>query len=88
MAVDNLQQRQMACKVVKLSKSPQRRSGKLSLSGSFWREVDLLKDISHVRTEIRLLTRAYLMFSPTFCTSSVCSLPRKSCMTKLSVSRI
>ena len=49
MAVDVLRQRQMACKVIRLNKSPQQRSGRLSFSEAFWREVDLLKDMSHVR---------------------------------------
>ena len=53
MAVDVLRKRQMACKMVKLNGSSQRRSGKVSFTGSFWREVDLLKDISHVRGQIQ-----------------------------------
>ena len=55
MAVDILHKRQVACKVVELSKSPQGRSGK----GIIWREVDLLKDISHVRKDIPLSTLAH-----------------------------
>ena len=55
MAVDILHKRQMACKVVELSRSPQGRSGK----GTIWREVDLLKDISHVRKHIPLSTHAH-----------------------------
>ena len=51
MAVDVLRRRQMACKIVKLNRSSQKRSGKLSFAGKFWREVDLLKDISHVREQ-------------------------------------
>ena len=53
MAVDVLRKRQMACKIVKLSRSSQRRSGNISFAGTFWREVDLLKDISHVRGQNR-----------------------------------
>ena len=49
MAVDRDRQRQMACKVVKLGKSPQR----------LWREVELLKDISHVRKVLPLSTLAH-----------------------------
>ena len=55
MAVDILHKRQMACKVVELSRSPQGRSAK----GTIWREVDLLKDISHVRKRIPLSTHAH-----------------------------
>ena len=51
MAVDVLRKRQVACKIVKLNKLSQRRSGKLSFAGTFWRKVDLLKDISHVREQ-------------------------------------
>ncbi|CAD6582985.1 MAG: hypothetical protein ASARMPRED_001122 [Alectoria sarmentosa] len=47
MAVDIFRQRQMACKVVKLDKSPQKWTGKVNLSGTLWREVDLLKNITH-----------------------------------------
>ena len=75
MAVDILHKRQMACKVVELRKSPQGRSG----NGTFWREVDLLKDISHVRENIPLSTPAHKFFSQTSCMSSVSSLRRKSC---------
>ena len=53
MAVDVLRKRQMACKIVKLNRSSQRRSEKISFAGNFWREVDLLKDISHVRGQDR-----------------------------------
>lgn len=53
MAVDVLRKRQMACKVVKLNESSQRRPGNISFTGNFWREVDLLKDISHVRGQNR-----------------------------------
>lgn len=84
MAVDNFCQRQMACKIVKLDRSPQKRTGGVSLSGPRWREVDLLKDISHVRNEIPLLNLAHQLFSQISYTSSVSSSPRKSCMTKLS----
>lgn len=49
MAVDIARKRQMACKLVKLGKSLQKRSGRVSLYQSLWREVELLKDISHVR---------------------------------------
>ena len=51
MAVDVLRKRQVACKIVKLNRSSQRRSGKLSFAETFWREVNLLKDISHVREQ-------------------------------------
>ena len=47
MAVDIFHQRQVACKVMKSSESHQDRSGKAI--GTLWREVDLLKDMSHVR---------------------------------------
>ena len=43
MAVDVLRKRQMACKIVKL------RAGEINSVETFWREVDLLKEISHVR---------------------------------------
>ena len=88
MAVDTLHQRQVACKIVKLNKSPGNRSGKASFSAKFWREVDLLKDISHVSKEFLLLTLAHQMFSQTFCTSNVSSSQRKDCMTKFSVLHI
>lgn len=44
MAVDNFNQRQVACKIVKLNK-PFRNA---SPSRTIWREVDLLKDLSHL----------------------------------------
>lgn len=49
MAIDLLHKRQVACKVVKPNKLPQWQSNKVNLLKTFWREVDLLKDISHVR---------------------------------------
>lgn len=85
MAVDIVRQRQMACKIVKLYESPQKRSGRVSFSGPQWREVDLLKNLSHVRTENLLLDLAYRIISQTSYTSSVSSSPRKTCMTNSSV---
>ena len=85
MAVDVLRQRQMACKVVRLSKL-QQRSGRLSFTEAFWREVDLLKDMSHVRLDFPLLALAHQIFRQTSCTLSVVSLPRKSCKTNSSLS--
>ena len=85
MAIDLLHRRQMACKVVKPNESPQRQSGKVNLLRTFWREVDLLKDISHVRKGIRLLTFAHWIYSPISCTLSVSSLRRRSCMAKFLV---
>lgn len=79
MAVDNYHQRQVACKIVKLHHSLQQRSGKID-TGRQWREVDLLKDISHVRKEILVLYLAHQKFSQTSYMLSVCSSPRKSCM--------
>ena len=81
MAVDIVRQRQVACKIVKLHEPPQKRFGRVSFSGPQWREVDLLKDISHVRREILLLTLAYRMSSQTSYTSSVSSSLRRCCMT-------
>lgn len=86
MAVDIVRQCQVACKIVKLHEPPQKRSGRVSFSGPQWREVDLLKDISHVRREILLLTLAYRTFSQISYTSSVSSSPRKCCMTIYSIS--
>ena len=86
MAVDILRQRQMACKVVRLNKSPQKRSGRLSFSEAFWREVDLLKDISHVRRCFPLLALAHQISRQTSCTLSVVSSPKKSCTSKPSSS--
>ena len=63
MAVDILHNRQMACKVVTLNKSTQGWSRQANFSGTFWREVDLLKDISHVRKETPFLT-ALTIFQP------------------------
>lgn len=83
MAIDLLHKRQMACKVVKPNKSPRWQSNKVNLLKTFWREVDLLKDISHVRNELPLLALTHQIFSQTFCTSSVSSLRRKSCRTQL-----
>lgn len=80
MAVDTYHKRQMACKMVKLGKSPYQRSGRVSFSGSLWREVDLLKDISHVGQNISLSTLAYQMSSQTLYTLSVSSSPRIICM--------
>lgn len=85
MAVDIFRQRQMACKVIKLDKSPQKWTGKVNLSRILWREVDLLKNISHVRRYTPLLTLTDQMFSQTSYTSSVSSLVRKSCMTVSSI---
>lgn len=80
MAVEHYHKRQMACKMVKLGKSPYQRSGRVSCSGSLWREVDLLKDLSHVSRSISLSTLAYEMSSQTLYTSSVSSSPRIICM--------
>lgn len=85
MTIDLLHKRQMACKIVKPNKSPQWQLNRVNLLNTFWREVDLLRDISHVRNEFPLLTHAHHVFSQTFCTSSVSSLRRRSCMTKLPV---
>lgn len=63
MAVDRDRQRQMACKVVKMGKSPQRQF--------LWREVELLKDISHVRKVLPLSTLADQTSSQISYTSSV-----------------
>ena len=48
MAVDNINQRQVACKIVK----PNRSFRNISLSKTLWREVDLLKELSHVSQAI------------------------------------
>ena len=45
MAVDDLHQRQMACKIIRLGRSSQTRSGKVSLPTYLWREGDQLKEI-------------------------------------------
>ena len=80
MAVDVAGKRQMACKMVKWGKSPQRRSGIVSFSRSLWREVELLKDISHVRKEVPLSTFAHQISSRTSYTSNVSFSPRRICM--------
>ena len=82
MAVDVARKRQMACKLVKLEKSPQKRSGRVSFSEPLWREVELLRDISHVRKEAFGVVdlRSSDIFSQTLYTSSVYSLPRITCM--------
>lgn len=81
MAVDRARKRQMACKVVKLGKSPQKQSGSVSFSESLWREVELLKDISHVRKAVPLSTVAHKMSSQISYTSSVSFSRRETCMT-------
>lgn len=86
MAVDIARKRQMACKMVKLGKSPQQQSGRVRFSEPLWREVDLLKDISHVRKAAPLWILAHQMFSQTSYMSSVYSLPKTICMTVLSIS--
>ena len=59
MTIDIAHKRQMACKMVKLSKSPYQRSGKVSFSDNLWREVELLKDMSHVSRIISFSTLTY-----------------------------
>ena len=53
---------------------------------SLWREVDLLRNISHVRIEMPWLIPAHQMFSPMFYTLNVSSFPTKTCMSKFSLS--
>lgn len=48
MAIDCLRQRQMACKIVNLRKSSLMRAGQKDFANKLWREVNLLRDISHV----------------------------------------
>ena len=52
MAVDNIRKCQMACKIVKLEKPVRQRAGRTRSTETVWREVELLKDISHVRKEV------------------------------------
>lgn len=80
MAIDNIDKRQMACKMVKLHYSPYQRSGRVRFSGSLWREVELLKDMSHVSQVVSLSTLTYQMSSQTSYTSSVSSSARRICM--------
>lgn len=86
MAVDIACKRQMACKMVKLGTSPQKRSGRVSFSEPLWREVELLKDLSHVRKEVPLSTLAHQMSSQTLYMLNVFSSPTGICMTTSSMS--
>ena len=55
MAIDVAHERQMACKMVKLGKSPHQRLGRVRYSEPVWREVELLKNIRHVSREIPII---------------------------------
>lgn len=49
LAIDLFRQRQMACKIVALKDECQTWTGGRKVANSLWREVKLLKEISHVR---------------------------------------
>ena len=78
MAVDNFYQRQVACKIVRPGISTQVCSGKVV--GTLWREVNLLKDMSHVRAKIPFSIFAHQILSQISSTSSVSFSPKRSCM--------
>lgn len=81
MAVDIVCKRQVACKMIRLGMSSRKRSGRVSLSEPLWREVELLKDLSHVRKEVFSSNLAHPIPSQTLYTLSVSSSPTGICMT-------
>lgn len=56
MAIDRFNQRQVACKIVPLRNHNRSRSQEEELSRKLWREVDILKHISHVSKPVSYVT--------------------------------
>lgn len=59
LAIDLFRRRQMACKMVALKDASQKRAGEKNFTKGLWREVNLLKEISHVRKTAPELTPTY-----------------------------